>query len=101
LDHPPSRSSPSPSADDANKTQSFQSMEDSTESGVNDLSKELAQFSFGVPRGVHFGESSNIMLMKVTMDQRRPGSNLPDWNAIFARVRRPEIWERNLVSDKT
>ncbi|KAF5346632.1 hypothetical protein D9758_013200 [Tetrapyrgos nigripes] len=62
---------------------------------VEDLSKELANFSFGAPSNTHFGESSNIMLMKTAMDHGKQltGSILPDWNSIFAHVRRPRFWD--------
>ncbi|KAF5365417.1 hypothetical protein D9758_010832 [Tetrapyrgos nigripes] len=72
-----------------------------TDSNVEDLSKELSQFSFGRERETHFGESSNIMLMKVAMEHNKElhGPSGPDWNSILARVRRPEFWEIDPVSE--
>ncbi|KAF5346392.1 hypothetical protein D9758_012772 [Tetrapyrgos nigripes] len=82
-----------PSVQDANTLGTLQPAEDSET--VDNLSKEIAQFSFGAPSKTHFGESSNIMLLKVALDHRKElsGSNLPDWNSVFAQVRRPAFWE--------
>ncbi|KAF5346589.1 hypothetical protein D9758_013444 [Tetrapyrgos nigripes] len=82
-----------PSVQDANTPETLPPADDSE--AVDNLSKELAQFSFGAPSETHFGESSNIMLMKVALDHRKElsGSDLPDWNSVFAHVRRPEFWE--------
>ncbi|KAF5345455.1 hypothetical protein D9758_013649 [Tetrapyrgos nigripes] len=68
---------------------------DNENDNVDDLSKVLAHFSFGTLKGTHFGESSNIMLMKVAMEHKKElaGSDLPDWTSIFASVRRPEFWD--------
>jgi len=69
--------------------------------GVEDLAKRLSQVSFSIPSKTHIGESSAITLMLAAMDQREKihGASLPDWNTIFAYVRRPEYWERNPVSE--
>ncbi|KAF5346558.1 hypothetical protein D9758_013447 [Tetrapyrgos nigripes] len=84
-----------PSGQVPNAPEPSQPVEDSE--AVENLSKELAQFSFGPPKETHFGESSNIMLMKVALDHRKQlsGLNLPDWNSVFAHVRRPEFWGTN------
>ncbi|KAF5334708.1 hypothetical protein D9758_017246 [Tetrapyrgos nigripes] len=63
--------------------------------GVDELSKFFKEFSLGTPKGTHFGESSNVMLMKVAMEHKKElaGSDLPNWASIFASVRRLEFWD--------
>jgi hypothetical protein len=77
-----------------NKSKSLESVE------FEDLSNDFAGFSIGAPSDTHFGESSNIMLMKAAMDHQREltGPGLPDWGSIFAHVKRPELWNRDIVS---
>ncbi|THU78289.1 hypothetical protein K435DRAFT_973589 [Dendrothele bispora CBS 962.96] len=59
---------------------------------VTDLSDDLAQFTIGFPKRIHFGESSNIMLVMSALNHRKELS-LPEWKSIFAQVRRPKFWE--------
>ncbi|THU89834.1 hypothetical protein K435DRAFT_280822 [Dendrothele bispora CBS 962.96] len=59
---------------------------------VTDLANDLAQFTIGFPKGVHFGESSNMMLLMSALNHRKELS-LPEWKSVFARIRRPEFWE--------
>ncbi|KAF5365063.1 hypothetical protein D9758_010962 [Tetrapyrgos nigripes] len=84
----------------SNDTASSESNGEETDGNVGDLSKELSKFSFGREHGTYFGESSNIMLMKVAMEHNKElhGSSGPDWNSIFSHVRRHEFWEIDPVS---
>ncbi|THU94560.1 hypothetical protein K435DRAFT_756517 [Dendrothele bispora CBS 962.96] len=59
---------------------------------VTDLSDDLAQFTIGWPKRVHFGESSSMTLVMSALNHRKELS-LPEWKSVFARVRRPEFWE--------
>jgi hypothetical protein len=59
------------SLQDSNASETLRSAED--DEGVEELSQELAQFTFGTPSGTHFGESS-----------------------IFAHVRRTKFWEHGV-----
>ncbi|KAF5334559.1 hypothetical protein D9758_015778 [Tetrapyrgos nigripes] len=74
-----------------------------TESNIEDLSEELSKFAFGRERGTHFGESSNVMLMKVALEHNKElhGPSGPDWNSILAHIRRPDFWEIDPVSEAT
>ncbi|THU78356.1 hypothetical protein K435DRAFT_876721 [Dendrothele bispora CBS 962.96] len=38
---------------------------------VTDLANDLAQFTIGIPKGVHFGESSNMMLLMSALNHRK------------------------------
>ncbi|THU86599.1 hypothetical protein K435DRAFT_782796 [Dendrothele bispora CBS 962.96] len=64
-------------------------------STVDELSKHLSQFSFGLP--THFGESSNLMLMVAALNHRAQlqGCNVPDWRVIFPYVKRLEFWNEH------
>ncbi|THU78283.1 hypothetical protein K435DRAFT_876794 [Dendrothele bispora CBS 962.96] len=64
---------------------------------VTDLSDDLAQFTIGWPKRVHFGESSSMTLVMSALNHRKELS-LPEWKSVFARVRRPEFWEAPSVS---
>ncbi|KAK7457842.1 Gypsy retrotransposon integrase-like protein 1 [Stygiomarasmius scandens] len=92
-DSPSSDITPSPSTQTHESTKLDDLSEESD--GVDELSKQISQFQFGLPKHTHFGESSNLMLMMDAMKLRKDlhGSNLPDWTSIFSRVKRPEFWE--------
>ncbi|KAK7457844.1 Gypsy retrotransposon integrase-like protein 1 [Stygiomarasmius scandens] len=61
---------------------------------VENLTRQLSKFSFGLAGNTHYGESSSLMLMMAAMDHGKElhGSNLPDWNSILSAVKRPEFW---------
>ncbi|THU96973.1 hypothetical protein K435DRAFT_778270 [Dendrothele bispora CBS 962.96] len=91
-DLPSYANTPPESADHADSPDSIVQPEDS--SNVDELSKQLSHFSFGLPTTTHFGESSNFMLMVAALNHRAQlqGSNLPDWRMMFSHVKRPEFW---------
>ncbi|KAF5372207.1 hypothetical protein D9758_005086 [Tetrapyrgos nigripes] len=59
---------------------------------LTDLSKQLAGFTIGFPKKIHFGESSNVTLVMAAIDHRK-GLSVPEWQSIFAKTRRPELWK--------
>ncbi|THU76888.1 hypothetical protein K435DRAFT_124598, partial [Dendrothele bispora CBS 962.96] len=88
LDSSPSSGSPDSEPDTSVKTSTLDEKD-----SVTDLSDALAQFTIGFPtRKIHFGESSNIMLVVSALNHRKELS-LPEWKSVFARIRRPQFWE--------
>jgi hypothetical protein len=69
---------------------------------IEALTNEIAQMAFETPKDVHFGENGNMMMFGTAMNHGRElnGSNLPDWNSIIVRVRRPLFWQPSPVSKR-
>ncbi|THU96970.1 hypothetical protein K435DRAFT_78876 [Dendrothele bispora CBS 962.96] len=82
--------------DHVNSSDSIVQPEDA--SSVDELSKQLSNFSFGLSTTpTHFGESSNLMLMVAALNHRArlQGSDFPDWRMIVSYVKRPEFWNEH------
>jgi hypothetical protein len=88
----------SPSAGSPESTGRVEASADDTDEEIKDLSAAIARFTLRIPKQVHFGESSNVMMVMAAMEQR---NKVPDdfklWREIFSRVRRQPFWENPSV----
>ncbi|KAF5372152.1 hypothetical protein D9758_005104 [Tetrapyrgos nigripes] len=83
-DSPPASTETSPSADTT-------CAQNGQITSIADLSNQLAGFSIGLQKNIHFGESSQIALVMTAIDHRKELS-LPEWQSILAKTRRPKFW---------
>ncbi|KAF5361133.1 hypothetical protein D9758_009054 [Tetrapyrgos nigripes] len=85
--------SPPPSADSPEYDRDESSDTEDTDDEVNDLSAAVSRFTLS--KQVHFGESSNVMIILAAMDARNElASNFKYWRSTFASVRRQPFWDK-------
>ncbi|THU84638.1 hypothetical protein K435DRAFT_783681 [Dendrothele bispora CBS 962.96] len=62
---------------------------------VNQLTQDIARFTLGPSdKPIHFGESSNMMLVVTAMDHRKEAdSSLPEWQSLLQNIKRKEYWD--------
>ncbi|KAF9061661.1 fungal-specific transcription factor domain-containing protein [Rhodocollybia butyracea] len=60
---------------------------------INSLSNEFSRFRVGVPKKIHFGESSHMMLVMTALEHRKKlDSGLEEWQSLLLQTKRPEFW---------
>ncbi|THU84639.1 hypothetical protein K435DRAFT_732999 [Dendrothele bispora CBS 962.96] len=62
---------------------------------VNQLTQDIARSTLGLSdEPIHFGESSNMMLVVTAMDHRKEAdSSLPEWQSLLQNIKRQEYWD--------
>ncbi|KAF5345064.1 hypothetical protein D9758_010410 [Tetrapyrgos nigripes] len=60
---------------------------------MDSLSNEFSRFRLGVPKKIHFGDSSHMMLVMTALEHRRElDSGLEEWQSLLLQTKRPEFW---------